>query len=276
MSNLWVNEENKLVHPNAPRGGGGCGGFREARPCGAGIVAFESLPHHHSPAGRNRTPDLLPHHRPHSTSVRHIRVKAGNRDAGPRTALRVSLHGLNRLSILERDELIWQMRRQFEPLVKAAGKRLMLTLGKKDGELVINFDSDTGMQHKRDCTTRILGDDGTGQVDVDRHRGMRVCGPENPITGLQDKRVILGTPQLLARALANAAMHELGHFVANLEHSDDLTNYMTDAGPGKSHSTMRSMRKWLAGPLSFTPAQKEQMILHLEKSEYYDVLKVNE
>jgi hypothetical protein len=188
----------------------------------------------------------------------------------------VSLHGLDKLSHTVREELIWQMRRQFEPLVKAAGKKLVLTLGRKDGELVINFDSDTGMSRKKECTTLSLGDDGTGQVDVDRHRGVRVCGPKDPVTGFQDRRVVLGTPQLLARALVNTAIHELGHFVANLDHSEDLRNYMTTAGPGKSHSTMSSMRSWLAGPMTFTHAQKQKMIMHLGKGEYFDPLKENE
>lgn len=180
--------------------------------------------------------------------------------------LHLSLHGVHKLSSGVQKELIWQIRRQFEPLVNEAGKKLKLTVGGSQGELNINFDSDT--THHEVCGGGVLGEGAAGDVDVNAHRNLRVCGPVDPHTGIRDTRHILGSSRYLARALANSALHELGHFVANLEDCRDLTNYMTTIGPNTSQRTMKSMRDWLAGPQSFTSDQHGKMVTQLRKAEW--------
>ena len=52
MSQNWLTSEGQVVHPKAPRGGGGAGGFQSARHFGAEVDAH-GIPHPDSPAGRN-------------------------------------------------------------------------------------------------------------------------------------------------------------------------------------------------------------------------------
>ena len=52
MGDDWQSSTGEVVHPNAPRGGGGPGGFRSARQYGD-EAQTHGLPHPNSPAGRN-------------------------------------------------------------------------------------------------------------------------------------------------------------------------------------------------------------------------------
>src|SRR5450755_2687033 len=53
---LWVNTEGDVVHPNAPRGGGGKGFFNSAAPLGTNLDSTSGLPHPFSPVGRDLVP----------------------------------------------------------------------------------------------------------------------------------------------------------------------------------------------------------------------------
>ena len=52
MGKPWVNQNGDVVHPNAPRGGGGAGFFRECGPLGCDTDAGIAVPHPHSPGAR--------------------------------------------------------------------------------------------------------------------------------------------------------------------------------------------------------------------------------
>jgi hypothetical protein len=49
---LWANDEGRLVHPDAPSGGGGPGGFRNAFSLGQLLDFGHDFPHPHSAVGR--------------------------------------------------------------------------------------------------------------------------------------------------------------------------------------------------------------------------------
>src|SRR5258708_20378753 len=50
---LWVNLDGKVVHPDAPSGGGGPGRFKSANPLGSGDHFLPGVPDPSSPDGRN-------------------------------------------------------------------------------------------------------------------------------------------------------------------------------------------------------------------------------
>jgi hypothetical protein len=50
---LWVNLDGKIVHPDAPSGGGGPGRFKSANPLGSGDRLLPGVPDPSSPDGRN-------------------------------------------------------------------------------------------------------------------------------------------------------------------------------------------------------------------------------
>src|SRR5882757_9378408 len=50
---LWVNLDGKVVHPDAPIGGGGPGRFKSATPLGSGDHFLPGVPDPSSPDGRN-------------------------------------------------------------------------------------------------------------------------------------------------------------------------------------------------------------------------------
>ena len=52
MGQDWLGSDGKVVHPNAPRGGGGAGSFQSPKHFGGEVEAF-CIPHPNSPAGRN-------------------------------------------------------------------------------------------------------------------------------------------------------------------------------------------------------------------------------
>lgn len=52
MGQDWLGSDGQIVHPNAPRGGGGLGSFRSSKQFGDEVDAH-CIPHPNSPAGRN-------------------------------------------------------------------------------------------------------------------------------------------------------------------------------------------------------------------------------
>ena len=50
---LWVNLDGKVVHPDAPSGGGGPGRFKSANPLGSSDPFLSGVPDPSSPDGRN-------------------------------------------------------------------------------------------------------------------------------------------------------------------------------------------------------------------------------
>jgi hypothetical protein len=109
-----------------------------------------------------------------------------------------------------------------------------------------------------------VGEDGTGAVDRSGHLYARVCEPTH------DTRRVITTDRLLVRALANTALHELGHFIADLDHSQDLTNFMTTVGPTGKDRNFEAVRDWYAGPKTWTKEQHDRLVEKLKSGVYCD------
>jgi hypothetical protein len=180
------------------------------------------------------------------------------------TLITLGLHGLEHLDPRTKAGVVWLIRKEFEPLVNQAGKRLRITTGSHLGDLNITFVADPeAMQRKACVATNWLGADAEGTVSIGGHRAIRVCSVANPETHQRDVRRVLTNHWLMAHALANTAMHELGHFIADLDHSGDPSNYMIDGGMPPELKTLRSQREWFAGQQSFTAEQRERLVAQI-------------
>jgi hypothetical protein len=78
----------------------------------------------------------------------------------------------------------------------------------------------------------------------------------------------MSTDRRLARALANTAIHELGHFIASLDHSSDSHKYMITGEAPKKDRTRTSQRDFFAGHKSFTTDQKAKLVAQIRKREW--------
>ena len=103
-------------------------------------------------------------------------------------------------------------------------------------------------------------------VFVRAHQDMRVCGPVDPKTNTRDTRRFLNASWLLGPALANTGLHELGHFIANLEHTTDPTNIMSDGGskPKLAERSIKTQREFWATPQIFNDDQKKRLVAQLK------------
>lgn len=188
----------------------------------------------------------------------------------------LNLTGLDKVSPRTRSEVIVAIRQALGPLVEAAGRTLTITTGPHRGDLNIDFDSTTPPHpnaarlpnSKGVCGFSLMGDESGETVFVRAHKDLRVCGPVNPATRKQDTRRVLTTSWLLGPALANTAIHELGHFIASLDHVNGAGNFMTIFGPPDDKKTMATQREFWAGKMVFTDEQKQRLIEHLRKKEW--------
>lgn len=191
-------------------------------------------------------------------------------------AIRLNLTGMERLGPKTQAEIIVEIRHVMGPLVVEAGKRLVITTGDHRADLNLEFDSDADTTSGGICTGRssILGEDAGEAVFVRAHKALRVCGPEQPVTRKRDTRKVLSTFWLLGPALASTAIHELGHFIANLDHSNDSTNFMSTMGPPKEKRTMATQRDFWAGKKVFTADQKQKLVKQLREEKWLGDMQV--
>jgi hypothetical protein len=184
----------------------------------------------------------------------------------------LTLHDTHLLNSAQREEFRAEVLRQLETLVRQAGRTLRVVMrpGNRSMRSELNLTLSDGGRPLHKCGPRILGEDGMGDVDIAAHYYGRVCGPT------KDERRVLITDQLLAKALANTALHELGHFIAGLEHSEDLNNYMTTVGPVGGARTFKSVQGWYAGPKTWTQDQRDKLIEALRTGNYNDPLQVQD
>jgi len=178
--------------------------------------------------------------------------------------IRLNLTGLDKIGPRTRDEVIVGIRKGLGPIVSAAGKTLVITVGGSSGDLNLEFDSHTKTTGSDVCAISFLGEDSGESVFVKAHKELRVCGPVDS-KGKRDTRRVLTASWLLGPALANTAMHELGHFIAGLDHVGDSSNFMSTMGPPKEKRTLESQRAFWAGKQKFTEEQKAKLIERLEK-----------
>jgi hypothetical protein len=120
-------------------------------------------------------------------------------------SIRLNLTGLNRLGPKTRSEIIVSIRQAIGPLVKDAGKTLIIATGPNRGDLNLDFDSDTDTTGTGICSGggSILGEDAGETVFVKAHKDLKVCGAPLPSTGKPDTRRVLTASWLLGPAMAN-------------------------------------------------------------------------
>jgi len=186
----------------------------------------------------------------------------------------LALHGVLQLKHNQVKELIFTLKLGLEPLVKRSGRTLhIMTPGlHRTSVRELNLYYEMGEPEKDYCPFIILGDDGSGYIGIQAHSSLRVCGPVDQ-AGHRDVRRFLANDRLFARALANTSLHELGHFIAGLEHVSDPGNYMATFGP--KIRTMKTQRSFWAGHKSWFPDQEDQLVEHLRTGLYVDPLQVH-
>ena len=187
--------------------------------------------------------------------------------------LKITLHGLQHFNSTVRQEIVWIVKREFDPMVKAAGKHLRIMLGPSRGDLNINFDSKTPAGGP--CKFTFLGEDGGEVVFVKAHRNLRVCSAPDPHTGKRDLRRILTNDWLVARALANTAIHELGHFIADLKDTTNTGTFMSTGDLPVAQRTRASQRQHWAGKQVFKDDEKRKIIHQLKTGEWLGDFQVN-
>jgi hypothetical protein len=184
--------------------------------------------------------------------------------------LRLNLQGLDRVGPKTASEVVVLMRHVMGPLVGEAGKVLVITLGPHQGDLNLDFDSDSNTSSSGICAggISILGEDGGQEVFVRAHRDLRICGPIDPRTKRKDTRKFLTASWLLGPALANTGIHELGHFIADLPHVDDAANFMNFFGPPVKERTLATQREFWAGKKIFTTDQRQRLVKQIRDGKW--------
>jgi hypothetical protein len=186
------------------------------------------------------------------------------------SAVWLNCTGLDDLDAKTHSEVVVRLRQVLEPLCKDAGKTLRITKGDLRGDLNLEFDSDTDTRARELCPSsglgNLLGEDAGEAVFVRAHQDMRVCGPVGPRTSTLDTRRFLNASWLLGPALANTSLHELGHFIAKLEHTTDPTNIMSDgfSKPKLAERNIKTQRAFWATPQTFNDDQKKRLVEQLK------------
>ena len=186
------------------------------------------------------------------------------------SAVWLNCTGLDDLDAKTHSEVVVLLRQVLEPLCKDAGKTLTITKGDHRGDLNLDFDTDTDTRARELCPRSgmgsLLGEDAGESVFVRAHRDLRVCGPVEPKTRTRDTRRFLNASWLLGPALANTGLHELGHFIAKLEHTRDSMNIMFDGAPPfpVADRNIKTQREFWGTPWSFNDDQKQRLVAQLK------------
>ena len=170
-------------------------------------------------------------------------------------------------------------------IVRRAGRELksVRTAVQQAGDVTIRFLR--GGHEQRPCGVLFLGEEGGGQVFIGAHEDLRVCSsPERTPQGDIDyvstiERVFDPKEKLFAQVVAHTALHELGHILAKLEHTDDRTNYMfttAESGSGlpKWERTRERLRRHYGDPQSFSEDQIKRMVCALRSGHYAGGMRV--
>lgn len=186
---------------------------------------------------------------------------------------------LHDIGIVERaDVAVKVIDDAMQGIVRRAGRQLrtVRTTANDAGDLTLDF---LRSGHERvPCAVLFLGVEGGGMVWVGAHEDIRVCGsPTRGDDGEMDytptiQRVFDPSEAPFARAVANTALHEIGHLLAELEHTPDPANYLfsTDRGAvlPKAQRSRESLEELYAGPKTFNETQQRAMVCAV-RSGYY-------
>jgi len=207
----------------------------------------------------------------------------------PSRAFRIVLEDVASVGSVPRRKVEETIAEAFAPLARRAGREL--DLGRRPpGDLLLSFGPGGG--ESRPCALLILGNEGGGDIFVGAHRDLRVCGlperlPDPSGLGLSDEvsyapqieRVFDDDEPEFGRFVGNTAVHELGHMIATLEHTNDPDNYMlsvgrTGANLPRERRNRTSMRFHWAGTKSFTSDQADRLVGAIRTGQYLGGMRV--
>ena len=172
--------------------------------------------------------------------------------------------------------MVETIRAALDPLATLAGRQLQIHVGRgilaRQADLLLSFDA--GGRETRPCAgILILGNEGGGDIFVGAHESLRVCGgprgdPRDP-QGIdyvsQLEHVFENGEPEFAHFVANTCVHELGHVMAQLDHTSDPGNFMHStptlgANLPPDRRTRENMRRHWAGRKTFTPDQARALV----------------
>jgi hypothetical protein len=187
--------------------------------------------------------------------------------------------------------LVEHIREAIAPLANRAGRELRIVqqrILERSGELSLTFEP--GGRGNKPCGgLSILGDEAGESVYVGAHEELRVCGesqgdPRDPMNWedphgprhlehvSQLEHVFENGEPEFARFVANTAVHELGHIMAKLEHTEDRTNFMFDQGGSanlpRELRTRESMRRYWSSRLTFNSDQERRLVCAIQTGNF--------
>jgi outer membrane protein OmpA-like peptidoglycan-associated protein len=201
----------------------------------------------------------------------------------PRIARVFTLSLLNVGLVARADIVIKIIEEVMAPVVRRAGRELKVMRSVViPGDLTLDFDAGGGAS--RPCVNIILGNEGGGEILLGGHRALRVCsgmrlGPNGvPDHQSQLEHVFEPHEPEFAQAVANTAIHELGHLLG-LRHVNDFSNFMHAVDPLGANlpQVMRNrqtMRQHWSRRGRFNPAQIESMMCSIKTGFFIDPVKV--
>jgi hypothetical protein len=157
------------------------------------------------------------------------------------------------------------IREAIEPLTQQAS-RVLRFRPSGTGDLTLTFDP--GGHESRPCGLLILGIEGGGDIFVGAHEDLRVCcgplrDPQNPGEIDYVTQILLvfdDGESAFGRFVGNTAVHELGHMMAQLDHTSFRGNFMYSGNLPRNMRTLESMRRHWAGHKSFSSDQSCRLI----------------
>ena len=179
----------------------------------------------------------------------------------------IVLKGLWRLNRAQRLSIKKWIREGFEPIVKEAAKSLEFKSSMKAADrkelsktqYLIEMEFNEPKPPKKRCGL-LLAECGSGHISIGRHKFMGVCGNDEKAR----RKRFLTTDELLGHALANTALHEIGHLVANFDDNRISGNFMSTLGPPKDKRTVKTQRAFWASKMSWTKKQEEALIKNIK------------
>jgi outer membrane protein OmpA-like peptidoglycan-associated protein len=170
------------------------------------------------------------------------------------------------------------------PLVRQAGRELKIVRSVLPGTGDVTLTFDPGGRGQRPCQMLILGMDGGGEIFVGAHRDLRVCSgivlnaQGQPDHQSQLEHVFEFNEPEFAVAVANTAIHELGHIMAQLPHVNDFSNFMHSAGRlgsdlPQNMRTRKTMRQHYAQRGRFDAAQSAKLVCAIQTGFFPNVIR---
>ena len=187
--------------------------------------------------------------------------------------LTLFLVGTRRLETQARSALEKWIRDGLSDVVASAGRELVIHTpqgkapAQTSGSLSITLTFTLNKPPQSACAM-VLGECGSGHIDITRHRMLSICG-KNPKTA---KHKVITTGEQLGHALANTSVHEVGHKVGGSDgaFADNRleTNFMNSGGAPRDARTADTQLAFFAGRLSWSEEQKKVLIANIKAGKF--------